>query len=940
MKICKRLAALLLILVLLISFASPLSIYAEDAEEAQDAEGFSEPSESAAQTESTIPADSETDAVTGSEASSADDGIATISSDTLTRSIGTVSTVGNSSLNLRSLTRNLTYTTTGEHGVAVQQTVSNLDWHAVGTDSDVVYCICPDLSFGAGSGFDSVTGVTIGSEPDDQWYTDQGYTWGNPQDYGLQVWDSFTANQQYAIMLTLYYGCPNSLWDATAGTSTTGIYASTWSGNSQVPYQHNPNIGYRAATQAIIREIIAGWRNTTGTYAIKSEYANIYLDAYDGMCTSSDGSVDYFEYAYNYIEDMLAKHNAIPSFAASTAASAPVYEVTGTTLNLSDTNGVADLFSYPSGGGMTFTASSADTVVGTKTGAVTSATIMATRTVFSPADSTVTLIFAKAKPDFQVLVQLSTPATTTKAAYFAVQSTSVPFTLQKTISGSSTVQSEISGNSMYSLEGATYTVYANGTYSETLTTDATGQAASSKSYAVGTVIRVQETAAPTGYKLDSTWQEFTITSGTNTFTVSDEPVFDPPFAITKVDKNTTTAQGDSSFSGAVFKFEYFDNDSWSGTATRTWYFQTDSYGEAYYDSTYLASGYTSDALYVDANGNVRIPLGTVKMTEVVNSLGYTVLPDSLYLSIVEDSTASSGAKFVWTSASLQYVIDMRTGNYEKYGIYEPADESLYGSLTIQKTDSMLGTSLPDGISFAGCEFAVYNMSTNSVKISDFDIAQPGEVCYTFSIDSTGQFSTGNIFPIGTYEVVETKGNDYYQVNADWSYTFTVTDTGSANSFTFSCPNAAVSGQISILKIDPNDVPLAGAKFLLEWSADGTVWAAVTSTEGMGYCSSADLADGTLTSGVDGKVTFTGLYPGLQYRLTEVGAPDGYSLLTDTAWEGQLTDYEDYTVSLRVVNSQVYTLPATGAGGLWMFPFVGTSLLLALSLYFIRKKTVK
>ena len=50
--------------------------------------------------------------------------------------------------------------------------------------------------------------------------------------------------------------------------------------------------------------------------------------------------------------------------------------------------------------------------------------------------------------------------------------------------------------------------------------------------------------------------------------VSDIPVFDPPFVLTKVDKDTTTPQGDGSFAGAVFKWEYYTNSNWSGSATR------------------------------------------------------------------------------------------------------------------------------------------------------------------------------------------------------------------------------------------------------------------------------------------------------------------------------------------------------------------------------------
>lgn len=60
------------------------------------------------------------------------------------------------------------------------------------------------------------------------------------------------------------------------------------------------------------------------------------------------------------------------------------------------------------------------------------------------------------------------------------------------------------------------------------------------------------------------------------------------------------------------------------------------------------------------------------------------------------------------------------------------------------------------------------------------------------------------------------------------------------------------------------------------------------------------------------------YPGLQYRLTETKAPDGYNLLDGTAFEGELAS-DNMSVSLRVVNTRTYTLPKTGSTGLRLFP---------------------
>jgi len=126
--------------------------------------------------------------------------------------------------------------------------------------------------------------------------------------------------------------------------------------------------------------------------------------------------------------------------------------------------------------------------------------------------------------------------------------------------------------------------------------------------------------------------------------------------------------------------------------------------------------------------------------------------------------------------------------------------------------------------------------------------------------------------------------------------------------------------VTVEKIDITGSPLAGATFRLEWSAEGSLWYPVTYSESIvrGGCSNPDVEDGSLTTGADGILEWGNLYPGLQYRLTETKAPDGYNLLDGTAFEGELAS-DNMSVSLRVVNTRTYTLPKTGSTGLRLFP---------------------
>ncbi len=422
-----------------------------------------------------------------------------------------------------------------------------------------------------------------------------------------------------------------------------------------------------------------------------------------------------------------------------------------------------------------------------------------------------------------MMVGFATPTASTQAgtgAYlikWEFPQTDEKFTLVKSANASAACMEQLKGNAMYSVAGAEYQVFVDGKVQETITTDASGKVTSSKGYAVDTEVTLKETKAPPGFKLDTTAHTFTIQAGENIFTVQDVPVFDPPFAITKVDKDTTKPQGNSSFSGAVFKFEYFDNTTWAGSPKRTWYFQTDAHGQAHYETSYLAKGYSNDTLYVGSNGTYQLPLGTVKITEIKNSLGYTVISTPLFCSIVEDPSAPDGAKTVWTAESWKVLVDMASGNY---GVYEPIDTKLFGSLTIDKVDSVTGSKPQGEATLAGAKFHVINKSTNPVKIGA-KVYAPGQVCYILTTDANGHASTGAIFPIGKYAVKEASVPKGYTLNTTWEKTFTVTKDQREFSFTASnaCPDKVIRGGLRIVKQDAalgantgSNSPLAGISF--------------------------------------------------------------------------------------------------------------------------------
>jgi len=215
----------------------------------------------------------------------------------------------------------------------------------------------------------------------------------------------------------------------------------------------------------------------------------------------------------------------------------------------------------------------------------------------------------------------------------------------------------------------------------------------------------------------------------------------------------------------------------------------------------------------------------------------------------------------------------------------------YGKLRIvKKMDT-------DG-SVEGWQFKITNVSGVEIEGSPF------------TMDKNGIILTKNLLP-GTFTVEEIIPEDsLYYCESDNPQTVTVTQ-GQTQEVTFT--NALRPGKVTVNKVDITGSPLAGATFLLEWSEDGALWHPVKYADAMekGGCSNSDLVDGCLTTGADGVLEWGNLYPGLQYRLTETKAPDGYDLLKEAAFEGALP-VDDLTVEVRVTNVRTFTMPKTGA----------------------------
>ena len=182
---------------------------------------------------------------------------------------------------------------------------------------------------------------------------------------------------------------------------------------------------------------------------------------------------------------------------------------------------------------------------------------------------------------------------------------------------------------------------------------------------------------------------------------------------------------------------------------------------------------------------------------------------------------------------------------------------------------------------------------------------------------------------GQYLITELiEENSLWECITDQSVVITVT-AGQTTEVPFT--NALRPGKISIHKVDTRGESLDSTEFTLEWSEDGVNWQRVSYTDStvpqIGGCTTAGLLEGgKLVTDETGLVSFEGLYPTLQYRLTETKAKNGYQLLQSSAYEGGLDVENELVVSLKVVNAEVFTMPETGGNTLIVQPWIVLALL--------------
>lgn len=256
------------------------------------------------------------------------------------------------------------------------------------------------------------------------------------------------------------------------------------------------------------------------------------------------------------------------------------------------------------------------------------------------------------------------------------------------------------------------------------------------------------------------------------------------------------------------------------------------------------------------------------------------------ISAPEGYVVDSTRYTVTISTSALHITEQRTNALAK------------GSIEILKVDAVTRQPL------AGVVYRLFD--ANGSKIADGTTDGNGKV--TFSDLKPGKYAYQEISTVSGYLLDNTR------------YEFSLTSENLHVKVTRE--NMPTKGSLTIRKIDATGGPLAGAELLLEMSTDGQSWAEIDKS----------------TTDSTGAAKWDNLKLGAKYRVTEVKAPAGYTLLPEPVSVDALTaDAPDITVTL--CNNADFVLPFTGGRG-FAAPILFAALMLGMGVYFCKKSEFK
>ena len=626
--------------------------------------------------------------------------------------------------------------------------------------------------------------------------------------YSSTSWSSLSWNQRYAVTLALSYG---------------------YGGNYDF-YGIHPDCA-QLATQAVIWEFVCGYRGTTYPYTLyDTTCANLFHYAGDGV-----------QEAYDILIDRIMGHGVIPSFAVKyrnqlSDANAITLTWDGSQYvgTATDTNGVLSQYYFNTdiSGVSVSRRRNVLTVTATKDAAAKLNGYISSDYGYAlDVEGTEAVLL---EPSNGSNYQACAALTSLPDPVWAFIHFKVKIVEEKGILTINKVDAETGKV----LAGVTYRLYDSAGKKVTdVTTGADGKAVfadlSQGKYSY------QEISAPSGYVVDNTKYQITITA-----------------TVLNITQKRTNAPAKASIE--IVKVDGDHKTPLQGAGFRLY----DASGKQ------VAEGYT------DVNGKLTfssLRLGSYTYKEFKAPDGY-VLDTTVYSAVLN----KNGQVLKVTRENMP----------------------VKGSIEVLKVDAETKQPL------AGVVYRLFD--ADGSKIADGTTDANGKV--TFFNLRLGKFVYQEISTVDGYVLDETK------------YDFSLT-TANLN-IKVTCENAPAKGSITTRKVDATGTPLAGAELVLETSADGKTWTEV----------------GKATTDKTGVAKWSDLKIGGQYRITEVKAPAGYTLLTEPLFTGAL-DSSNRDITITACNSAGFVLPFTGGNG-FIAPIMFAALMLCMGVYFCKKFEMK
>ena len=292
------------------------------------------------------------------------------------------------------------------------------------------------------------------------------------------------------------------------------------------------------------------------------------------------------------------------------------------------------------------------------------------------------------------------------------------------------------------------------------------------------------------------------------------------------------------------------------------------------------------------------------------STGSDVMPYGTYE--VRESATNESMLLTWTGET----VTVRQNGHSV--AITAVNDVERGGLSLQKTDTITGTTPQGDADFEGITFQIINNSRNPV-IVEGQRYQPGEVVKTLVTDAEGKASTSDdLLPYGEYILHESATNES-MLNTVPDQTVLIEDDGVIYEFT--CPNEVVRGDVLIEKRDLESgllTPLGGA------SLDGTLFEITNKSKNAVYVNGALYAPGEVCATIEVKdgiaQTENRALPYGTYEMQEVKPGEGY-LHTDKAvrhftirQDGQVVEYRDGDAAYNQVIRGDLEFVKVGEGG--------------------------